>query len=876
MKTREVLGSIIAAPRRPTRDGCTLSYYIANATIMIASLLLVCGGVEGGADKRSPPPLLIWLDRHVPRTGGRSTASFMARLRRSGLVLHREALILGGSAAYAHPTTEFRRLVQAARICRSSDGGSAPAGTAESTVLAVQSADDETLQTWLEEVRALRNATSRDRYGGRTDGRASAACAGVLLSARVRSPLEYYLSSYLHACHPDMKPSRGIGKVKWRETSEGHAVYHTPSFAEWSRDAHNLQSRSLLYGGGDAYLVGEIPSARWSREPAPMTEAAFARLTSALETDFDVVTPLSRRGGLDHGGESGSEGESWPLFASGLRRIVRKLRLSDGGGSGGSSRGASAIRTAMDAARRVRISPKRPFYGGGLRAHARAQAIREACPNMSVCEALIMEVAPFDWRLYQLALTLWRHVSDDAALASAAESTRTSPTDIPKVESSVRTSYTGGEAAAAESDLGFHLSSRCAPADLIGPILPAVAQASCSRLRAATSLPPSLLSAVLNFSAACASTVAVGGMYTSASGRQPTANQAEMTDDSNRYVRVHDRHNEIGSAVDDVHVAILGMPSAGDAPGANVRTAPRPPAAAAPSVAACPSLLLWPSLLQIPQPSDVQCTEVRLSFAFTSAAVARTREARGKPPIPMPLPYVPKSQCNIVLTDNATAFYRKAGQNWTMRRVLEWPWPDDMHRSTHVMKVAAPLLFPFAKTILWADIKCIDSRHRLPCAAYRPSEESDLVVPMNRWFYGRSVEGEFIASWEHLRGRRHTPSHVFHDFTAELSAQEGKRLLDGALYDLQKIKVVPDIFCMGWRNTAASRAFACAWAQRVASASMREQLSFDFARRAAAPALRIKWAQTPFFSTPKAPGGTGRDGWQCTAPSVSSASAPAG
>ena len=57
---------------------------------------------------------------------------------------------------------------------------------------------------------------------------------------------------------------------------------------------------------------------------------------------------------------------------------------------------------------------------------------------------------------------------------------------------------------------------------------------------------------------------------------------------------------------------------------------------------------------------------------------------------------------------------------------------------------------------------------------------------------------------------------------------------------------------------------------------MREQLSFDFARRAAAPALRIKWAQTPFFSTPKAPGGTGRDGWQCTAPSVSSASAPAG
>lgn len=316
----------------------------------------------------------------------------------------------------------------------------------------------------------------------------------------------------------------------------------------------------------------------------------------------------------------------------------------------------------------------------------------------------------------------------------------------------------------------------------------------------------------------------------------------------------------------------------------------RATSATAAAVAACPALLRWPGLLMIPRPSDAKCTEVRLSFAFTSAATARSREARGKPPIPMPLPYVPKSPCNIVLTDNATAFWHKSGQNWTLRRIHRWPWPSDLHRSTHVMKVLAPLLFPAATTVLWADIKCIDKQRRLPCAAYRPDADTDLVVPMNRWFYGRSVEGEFIASWEHLRGRRHTPSHVFHDFTAELSEQEaqarggtalaaeasrGEAEVSGgepeasrggaAYYDLQRIKVVPDIFCMGWRNTLASRAFACAWAQRVASASMREQLSFDFARRRAAPGLRIRWAQAPFFASLKAPGGAGRarDAWDC-------------
>ena len=29
----------------------------------------------------------------------------------------------------------------------------------------------------------------------------------------------------------------------------------------------------------------------------------------------------------------------------------------------------------------------------------------------------------------------------------------------------------------------------------------------------------------------------------------------------------------------------------------------------------------------------------------------------------------------------------------------------------------------------------------------------ELLVAMNRWFYGRSAEGEFVSSWDHMSDR---------------------------------------------------------------------------------------------------------------------------
>ena len=87
-------------------------------------------------------------------------------------------------------------------------------------------------------------------------------------------------------------------------------------------------------------------------------------------------------------------------------------------------------------------------------------------------------------------------------------------------------------------------------------------------------------------------------------------------------------------------------------------------------------------------------------------------------------------------------------------------------------------------------------------------------------------------------------------------------------YDMKRLRQVPDILCMGWRNSAAARAFACAWAQRVARGSMREQLSFDYVRVTTSPLLSVQFLQEPHWAVGGFrlhTGGTNKaaDPWRC-------------
>lgn len=100
-------------------------------------------------------PLVLWLDRHVARTGGRSTHQLIARLRRQALLFHREALVLGGSVAYEHTASQWRELIRAAGQCSSA--------RSSSLLVAAQSNAPDFGTAWLPIVRELRSMGNRSR-----------------------------------------------------------------------------------------------------------------------------------------------------------------------------------------------------------------------------------------------------------------------------------------------------------------------------------------------------------------------------------------------------------------------------------------------------------------------------------------------------------------------------------------------------------------------------------------------------------------------------------------------------------------------------------------------------------------------------------------
>ena len=795
--------------------------------------------VDRMAVRRQQPSCVVWLDRHTPRTGGRTTAQLMSRLQRAGVVLHREAHTLGGLVPYAHSFFDWQQLVQsvaASRCVANEEAAATPA-----VRVAVQTGDDHALTRWVPEVRSARVNMS------------DTTCCAFLLTLRVREPLEHYLSAYIDAAHPASKASHGKANLKYALTAEHHVQYAKPEpFTRWSTEAHNLQSRALLHGHADSYLLGEVRSKWYYKQPAPMTEESFAELEAMLRKDFDLVVPVQ-----SEAEDPTTTHRRWSTFAPFLRHILRRLRLHTGPH-------ARAAHEALLATLRHPISPRRPFYGGGITGAARAWAIQEACPNMTACAEHVRRVAPYDHKLFALAQSLWERHTSHVARETATGRVERHET-LPNADADNQ-----GSAAVEtsnESRVQSVHSSRCAPHELRSSREARRRPHECQRLRGESRVPPELRHSLLDFSGACAlSSTAVGGIYGWQGGRQPSPIE-------HMSVRPHDTdavHEYAARAVSEASGSF-------ERPQNRSLTSP-----ARRALDACPALARWPELLGIPLESDRECTEVRLTFAFRPIKSTVALDA-------IELPRVPYSPCNLILTDNRTGF-GASSRNWTARRLSSWPWPYDMHRSTHVMKVLAPVLFPHATTVLFGDIKCFDKRGRLPCAAFRPPVDgtTDLVVPVNRWFYGRSIEGEFVGTWKHLHSRRTTPVHVFSDMSDEMCAQEQSSVPAGAVqppagtsgtaarpatgtdargglapYDMQRARTTPDILCMGWRNSAATRAFACAWAQRVARGSMREQLSFDWLRHVVRePPLQVQWLSSPFYS-PFDARRTGTDAWSC-------------
>ena len=198
--------------------------------------------------------------------------------------------------------------------------------------------------------------------------------------------------------------------------------------------------------------------------------------------------------------------------------------------------------------------------------------------------------------------------------------------------------------------------------------------------------------------------------------------------------------------------------------------------------------------------------------------------------------------CSAFLVDENGSAPR--GDNWTVV-VAPRCFSHDAQRSAHLVKTSLPLLLPHVPLLLYGDVKCVNAHGAFPffqlLAPFKSAANGavDLVAVRHPWFDTRSVNVEFEQTRAWMR-MRNEPNATLH----EIDVQEQWYRTD-ATYALamDEVRVVPDTYCLAWASTAASRGFACRWSLEIARFSMREQLSFDHARRA--ELLNVSWLSFP-------------------------------
>ncbi len=436
--------------------------------------------------------------------------------------------------------------------------------------------------------------------------------------------------------------------------------------------------------------------------------------------------------------------------------------------------GLSANETAL---RYHRVSPRPKMYGGGLLGEAKRNARAVACPNMTACRELVRTIAPFDIILHERARRLFRPSS------SSTSAQPRQPTA--SLERATPVTATGRSSRCAPAwllsqgrelgDAVLRANSSSSSSTLGGHHLHQRPRAACREAKAASAVE----AAAAIFGGTCIRTVSIDSMY---------------------------------EAVDDESHAALSLTSGAPVDGEKCE--------------------LYGNAAMLRGAADATCAEVRVVFYFAPPPPP------GVPPRYVGLPNIAPSACNIAFVDNRTRFGKDDSGSaewaggWRLHRLRHWPFARDGPRTAHYLKVIAPLLFPHAHVVLAGDVKCAGFGGGFPCALMRPAPGIDLHVAKNRWWRSRTLEGEFVSTWRHMRGRKMGAS-TFRQISAQLDAYE----YSGD--DMDVLFRMPDTFCMAWNaQRPASRAFACRLGYEVATRSMREQLSFDHARP---PELNVSW-----------------------------------
>ena len=169
-------------------------------------------------------------------------------------------------------------------------------------------------------------------------------------------------------------------------------------------------------------------------------------------------------------------------------------------------------------------------------------------------------------------------------------------------------------------------------------------------------------------------------------------------------------------------------------------------------------------------------------------------------------------------------------KNWTVFHLHKPPYESDDARSAHSLKVLAPFLFPNAQKIVSGDTKC---------------EHSEFYQRMKAHPKALTAEAFFLR--HPLQSLNMSTGELYQEFDASiarLQVTEGDRDFDdikrsqhryarmGLLgKDIDTSGRLPDSKCIGFNFPFRMLRFACSWNCEIIEYSMREQLSFDFARR---------------------------------------------
>lgn len=260
----------------------------------------------------------VWVDRHVHKTAGTTVRNTMTNLQAHGYLQKLESWVMQPS--------EMHRFVQTL-MAYQAPNDCAPLQNAR---FAIELHEKQTHFTdgTLKILSRLRNRSS---------------CCRLVLTARVRAPLEHYISSWLWAGEPRF-------------------AQYNRTFEQWA--PKNLQS--LLFYRGD--FSGWVDGAKRNWSKAFHFDGDDYRRLSGVLTEFDVLFPVDR-------------------FTDGMRLIAARLELP-----------AAALPLMLN---QIHVAPRHDLIVQQQQTAALAKRAKQhVCPNMTQCRALVEQLAPYDHQLF--------------------------------------------------------------------------------------------------------------------------------------------------------------------------------------------------------------------------------------------------------------------------------------------------------------------------------------------------------------------------------------------------------------------------------------------------------------------------------------------